>query len=62
MLHQCKNCLDILDPKKYYQTCRCFTNTEDNTGIFVDYSGGEIYRIGGKIGNIRDIDDDKQES
>ncbi len=49
MLIQCSNCLDILNTSNYYHYCKCFSNTEENTGLFVDSIGDGYYRIGGNL-------------
>ncbi len=56
---QCRNCKDIIQSlsRHDFNVCSCFTNSENNTGIFID--GGDDYmRVGGDLKNIIFIDDD----
>ncbi len=59
---KCRNCGDLLHSKhrRDFVTCKCFTNTEDCTGIFID-GGDEYLRGGGQLENIIRIDDEGNE-
>lgn len=60
---RCKNCNTIIESLTQHDfvTCSCFTNTLDNTGIFVDGGTNCGYiRAGGCIENFEELyyDDD----
>ena len=46
--YKCKNCGDIIWSRSEgeFRTCKCYTNTKDNTGIAVDSTKYYTRRIG----------------
>ena len=53
---KCRNCGDVIEStyRHEFMTCKCFSDREDNKGIFVD--GGKDYlRRGGCLENIIEL-------
>jgi hypothetical protein len=53
---RCLNCLVVIQSyhRHDFVVCKCFRNTEDTTGIFID-GGNEYQRRGGNQKNFEDL-------
>ncbi len=53
---RCKNCQTVIMSLRRHDwvACHCYSNTEENTGIFID-GGRDYLRGGGRLENIESL-------